>query len=1147
MTGGADKMKTYEFSADTRAFLENIPIPLAVYQYVEDQIKPLLVSKTYLEFFGYSSCPEAVYDLGRDLYRNVHPDDIPRMEQYSYRFATEDEWYDIVFRNKRDDQSEYHLIHGTGKHIDVNGANIAFITYTDETADSDKDQVIKAVLTTLSDKYSASDSMAFTKHYDGLTGMQNMTHFLDYSMAGIEKIWEKGQASVILYFDLCDLKTYNSRYGLKAGDKQIVRLSELIGKYFDKDKASRFESDHFVVYAEDSQIESRLQALYTEMKELDGGNNLAVKTGLFRFPDDGIRLTDACDRARLACESITQAAGSAFVWFDDRIMANTSLKFYIMRNFDKALENGWIRVWYQPAVRTMTKTICSGEALARWEDPEYGMISPAQFIPVLEETGQTYRLDLYVFEQVCKNYAWLEKNGLDRVPVSVNLSRRDFLHDDLPDAIDRISQKYGVPREFTNLEITESAFIRNIEKLDPIIRRFHQLGYKVWMDDFGSGYSSLGILKKYSFDELKLDMLFLRNFDEKSRKIITSIVRMAKELNISTLAEGVETEEQYLFLRKIGCEKIQGYYFGRPMPIEKIPSYFQSRGFIYEPAKWRAYFTKLSRIDYLTDKPLCVMDDDGVRMKILFANEAYKEILAKDNVCDLKDWENKINIPGDPIHIFHRQYADQQLRKLDGPQTTAYPSGDHYMQLTGSVEAVQDEHYLYTLHVQYMEINVENFQQVRMETMSDLYYMCNDIAIYDLEHGTVQGVKSSLSDQPMGVGVGLKDMSSVINAWKIKYCYLPDQERFAEFMDVTAMKSRLEHSQRHTLTGLFRSITASGEYQWFLHIIAPMQRADFVKVLHVTINAGLQESDFKKIASSLADGVCGQTDTEMTEEVLWKNVAMNARRMYFWKDDKRRFIGASRSFLQYFGLDSEKAIIGKTDEELRWHINPEPFKEDEEEILHSGKKIYQKRGECIVNGVNRDVITSKIPVYRDGRITGILGAMVDAEETQKFFDEEKKTSSTDPVTGLANARGISDGVYAYLIERWGTGMNFAMVEVYVPEYSEVVKLYGDHSGDCLLQEIGAVLRSCGGKGCVTGRVQASLFYMLVKFNSKDEVRNMARKVRAGIESVRKAGQWSGNCSAVIRVSYTDSSSRDRSSYTNGLTGIILNSRDTEEL
>jgi EAL domain-containing protein (putative c-di-GMP-specific phosphodiesterase class I)/GGDEF domain-containing protein len=1140
-------MKTYEFSADTRAFIENIPIPIAVYQYINDQIRPLLVSRAYLELFGYGSTQEAIYSLETDLYRNVHPEDIVKMEQYSYRFATEDGAYDVVFRNKREDQSECHLIHGTGRHITVDGASMAFITYTDETDDADNNQVVKAVLTTLSGKYSASGSTEFSKHYDNLTGLQNMTHFLDYAMTGIGKMWEKEQVPVIMYFNLCGLKEYNSRYGLKVGDKQICALANLIAAYFGRNNASRFESDHFVVFAENDQIEAKLNALFSQMNQMGGGNNLAVKTGIYRFENDGTRLTDACDNARLACKSISRTAASAFVWFDQTIRENASLKSHIMRNFDKALENGWIHVYYQPVVRAMTNTVCNCEALARWMDPEYGMISPGRFIPVLEETGQIYRLDLYMFEQVCRDYAQVKKNGTRPIPATVNLSRKDFAHGDLPDTIDRISQKYGVPREFTNLEITESAFVKNRDKADSFIRRFHQMGYKVWMDDFGSGYSSLGVLKNYFFDELKLDMSFLQDFDEKSRQVITAVVRMAKKLNISTLAEGVETEEQVLFLKKIGCEKIQGYYFARPMPMEKLTPHFENRGFDVEPAMWRSYLTKLSRIDYLTDQPLCVVDDDGARLKILFVNEAYKEILRRDQVYDLKDWERKLNTPGDPIHLFHRQYADQQLRKLKGMQTAVYPSGDHYMQLTGSVEAMQDSHFLYTIHIQYVEINAENFRQVTMEAMSDLYYMCSDIAIYDLEHSTVQAVKSSLSDQPMGTGAELLDLSAVIHSWKINYCYLPDQDRFAEFMDVSAMKSRLKQNQNHALMDMFRSITASGEYRWFFHIIIPMQRSDFNRALHVTIQTGLQEENLKKIASSLTDVAYGQAGTEMTEEVLWKNLTMNAKRMYFWKDDHRRFVGASESFLKYYNLHSEKEIIGKTDEDMMWHIDPELFKKDEEEVLRSGKKFYLRRGNCIVNGTNREILASKIPVYRDGRIAGILGNVIDAEDARRFFDEEKKRSSIDPVTGLANARGVSDSIYSYLVERWRKGTAFAMIEVFIPEYSEIVKLYGNRSGDCLLQEIGGILKKCGGTECVIGRARESYFYLLMKFASKEDVRTVAGKIRSGIESVRKAGEWSGNCSAVINASFTDRSSRDRDSYIRGFTGIILNSRDSEEL
>jgi len=761
-------MKTYHISPDTLSFLENIPIPLAVYQYVDDQIKPLQVSKAYLDLFGYDSIQEAVYGLGGDLYRNVHPDDIARMEEYSYRFATQDGDYDVLFRNKRDDQADYHLIHATGQHIKVDGTSLAFITYTDETDDDGSSNMVKAVLTAVSEKYTSSDSAEYAKHYDALTGMPNMNHFLNNAMTGIEKIWARGEDAVILYFDLCHLKQYNSRYGFKAGDQQICALAACIATGFDRAQAARFESDHFVVYAADHQIESRLKVLFDQM-QASGGQHLPVKVGIFKFEKDGTRLTDACDQARFACESIPGTRiTSAFAWFDDKIRQQTDLKFYILRNFETAMARGWIQVWYQPLVRTMTKTVCGHEALVRWIDPEHGMISPGQFVPILEETGQISELDLYVFEQVCQDFKQIQARGEEMVPTSVNLSRKDFLRDDLPEAIEDIAQRYGVPREFINLEITESAFVTNIDKVAPCIRRFHALGYKIWMDDFGTGYSSLGVLKNYAFDELKLDMSFLRNFDEKSRTIITAVVRMAKQLNLTTLAEGVETEEQYQFLRNIGCEKIQGFYFGKPMPLESLAEYGRAKGLIPESSQWRAYFSTLSRIDYLTDQPLCVVEDDGKRMTLLFANAAYKAALKQDHVSDLKDWEHKLNTPGDPIHIFHRQYADQQLRKLIGPQTAAYPSGDHYMQLTGTVAARRGDHYLYTMQIQYIEIDVKDTWKVRYETMSDLYYLCNDIALYDLKHNTVKGVKSSLSDQPMGLGVKLKDLASVINAWTKK-------------------------------------------------------------------------------------------------------------------------------------------------------------------------------------------------------------------------------------------------------------------------------------------------------------------------------------------------------------------------------------------
>lgn len=1113
-------MNIYEFTSDTRSFLENLPIPLAVYQYIDDRIRALLVSKAYLNVFGYASCEEAVYRLNTDIYRNVHPEDIARMEKASYSFATRGESYDVIFRNKNEFQSEYHIIHGTGRYMRANGARLAFITYTDETTDVDDVDNVKAVLTEMSGDFETSESVAFARHYDELTGLQNMTSFLKNSTPGLQKMWDSGRSPVVMYFDLANLKLYNSRYGFKAGDRQICRLAKLIGRYFGMEKASRFESDHFVAYAEKETAEAGLKALFCEMEQPGNGESLHVKVGIFQFISDETGLAEACDNARLASESLSSDAGSCFAYFDAAILERAHFKNYIFRNFDIALENKWIQVYYQPVVRTMTGTVCGEEALVRWIDPKYGMISPGQFIPILEETGQVYRLDLFVFEQVCRDYRDQTADGSEFVPVSINLSRKDFLHDDLAETLDDISSKYGVPRSFTDLEITESAFIDDMDKVGLFIKQFHELGYRVWMDDFGSGYSSLTVLNDYSFDQLKIDMSFLRSFDEKSKKIITSIVRMAKEIGVQTVAEGVETGEQYLFLKNAGCEKIQGYYFGRPMPLVMAIEHCHERDIELEEARWSDYLDAISGIDYLTDKPLCVVDDDGVDLNILFSNKAYDDILKRDNVESMEIWEKKINTPNDPVHTFHRQFADQQLRRLKGTQTIAYPSGDHYMQLTGHVVAKNDEHYLYIIHIQYIELKTDEIQQTKAEAINGLYYLCSDIALYDFEKNTVEGLKSSLSGQPMGLGTTVEDMVAVVDTWKNDYCYLPDQKRFGEFMDISSLRSRLVNNTDKMLTGFFRSRSENGEYRWLFHLIIPVDRTDFAKALHFTIETGLNEEKIREMASRLSNGWGEGSDDGITGDVLWKNQLLSAHQMYFWKDERRRYLGASNSFLRYFGLDSEKDIFGKTEEELNWHADPEPYKYEEEEILRTGKGKYLNIEKYIIDGISRDVVASKVPIFRDGRIIGIMGFVADVGETSAFFDKKKKSAFVDDVTGLANDRGLTDSLYVFLKEMRRNQAGVALIEVRVQEYDEVRRLYGDATGDQLLIQIGGALKKAAGDKAVTGRIRGSHFCIQMNFGCREEVKNTEKSIREEIGKIRRAGNWSGNCSAIISTACT---------------------------
>ena len=243
-------------------------------------------------------------------------------------------------------------------------------------------------------------------------------------------------------------------------------------------------------------------------------------------------------------------------------------KQYILDNLDKAIKEKWITVYYQPIVRAVNRRVCDEEALARWIDPVNGLLSPADFIPVLEETKQIYKVDLYILERVLEKMKFMADSGYHMVSQSINLSRTDFDMCDIVEEICNRVDKAGIPRNKINIEITEGSLINDFEFMMTQIKRLKKLGFSVWMDDFGSGYSSLNTLQLIPFDLIKFDMAFMRNLDsgESGKVILAELMRMASSLGVDTVCEGVETEEQVKWLTSLGCEYLQGFYFGKAIP-----------------------------------------------------------------------------------------------------------------------------------------------------------------------------------------------------------------------------------------------------------------------------------------------------------------------------------------------------------------------------------------------------------------------------------------------------------------------------------------------------------------------------------------------------------------------------------------------------
>ena len=407
---------------------------------------------------------------------------------------------------------------------------------------------------------------------DEVTGIANMHYFRSQSLEYMHKKEVDIEKLIFLFLDIENFKILNEKYGFWEGNTFLKNFADMTNSVFTDSIVAHFSNDNFVVLTKDEGLEEKLNTLRKKMLDSKYDISLGLKVGGYRPESRECLPLIACDHARYACYSIKKRYNRDYCEYDTSMANDFQKKQYIINNIDDAIKNEYIKVFYQPVVNAKNGKLCGLEALARWEDPQYGFLSPADFIQTLEEYYQIYKLDLFVVEKVCQHFVHIIERQLPLIPVSLNFSRRDFDSINLASDVEALLQKYGVDKKLIHIEVTESTLSENDEKLKEILKEFRKNGYALWLDDFGAGYSGLNVLKEYDFDMMKIDMKFLSGFsgNEKSRLILKNIITMAKGLHMSTLTEGVETDEAYQFLRENGCEQIQGYLFGRPMPVQEL-------------------------------------------------------------------------------------------------------------------------------------------------------------------------------------------------------------------------------------------------------------------------------------------------------------------------------------------------------------------------------------------------------------------------------------------------------------------------------------------------------------------------------------------------------------------------------------------------
>lgn len=647
-------MDKYNFDESEKRALERLNIAMAIYQYIDKRVVTVLVTDGMCKLMG-KEREDVIALLDDDMYKDTHPDDKARVADAALKFAAGGDNYDCVYRTMSKFTNDYVILHAHGEHFFTpSGLMLSATIYMVEGLNGDNPLTEK--LASNFNDIMTKESLIRDNFYDTLTGLPNMSYFLQLAEAGGRRYRKDGYTPAMVFFDLTGMKYFNEKYGLREGDNLLIATSIILKKYFSNENCGRMGSDHFAVYTKMEGLEETLNKIFEDMKYANEGRSVPVHVGIYSDAFEEISAASAFDRAKIASDKEKGAYVSKFSYYDVNIHASSTNYEYVINNFEKAMEEGWIRPYYQQIIRAINGQACDEEALARWIDPVKGLIPPQHFIYILEDIKLIHKLDLYILECVLRDLEEVERKGYPIVPVSINLSKYDFQLCDIVEEIAKRVEASSITPDKITIEITESVSSLETEFVIEQIRRFHDAGFKVWMDDFGSGYSSLNMLQKFDVDLIKFDMSFMREFEssKKTHVIITQLIQMARKLGIDTVVEGVETADQVKFLREVGAGKLQGFHFAKPIPLEEWYTIIEANvGNIIEHEAEVEYYDAITRTnvmspdvatdvnwtgnEFLGQIPTGILELRGDGLFVIRYNKAFAQFLVKLGYIEQSD------------------------------------------------------------------------------------------------------------------------------------------------------------------------------------------------------------------------------------------------------------------------------------------------------------------------------------------------------------------------------------------------------------------------------------------------------------------------------------------------------------------------------
>lgn len=538
-----------------------------------------------------ASSPVILFSLrGRDMRPEWVSGNIERILSFSSTAVLEPDWWErqihpedyrsAVRQNARlfDDlhvAQEYRIFDGHGKTRHIRDERRLI-----QPAVSGEPETVIGSWTDLTAEYERREQVNFLSHYDPRTGLPNRSLLVDRIEQAIKRASAAHNTVLIVLIDLDRFKHINDTLGMTIGDQVLEETAARLKKVCsDEDTVARAGSDEFCLVIEDhtdrtgqrNLLEAISNTLAEPMEKSEHRLVMAVSIGVAVFPEDGHQREELLSAAELALEAAKQAGGNQYRYYEPGLGERTSRKLYLEHELRQAISGDELQLYFQPQFRLGDNSICAAEALVRWNHPERGMISPGEFIPLAEETGIIEQLDRWVLEQACRQMALWDQRGQSLPQVSINLSAREFYDETLVTTIEKILAAYDLAPTRLGLEITETMLMEFPEKALKVLRKLDDMGVKLCMDDFGSGYSNLAYLRRLPLHQIKIDQSLVQDIEHShhNQSIIHAIIAMAGALNLELVAEGIENHRQLEFLRAAGCSIGQGYLLGLPLPAEQ--------------------------------------------------------------------------------------------------------------------------------------------------------------------------------------------------------------------------------------------------------------------------------------------------------------------------------------------------------------------------------------------------------------------------------------------------------------------------------------------------------------------------------------------------------------------------------------------------